>query len=152
MAGDVCPRSWLAAASASRSRLAGGDLRYRSIWWSWGSAQWQLLCVQPRTLLFYCPSSTHADYYVVDGGLLRAVHDLGTCGGVRWKSSNSLIFANIVYHAGNASAAVSGRCATGTKLPAALTTTHVSRDASISAMHHASRPTALRHSVSCAER
>ena len=65
------------------------------------------------------PVVTHVDSFVADGavwcGLSRAVHDLGTCGGVRWKSSNSLISANIIYHAGNASAAVSGRCATEMK-------------------------------------
>ena len=39
----------------------------------------------------------------------NAVHDLGTSGGLRWKSSDSVIDSNLIFHAGNASARGSGR-------------------------------------------
>ena len=54
------------------------------------------------------------------GAVLRNnfFHDLGTSGGLRWKSSASLIAGNSIVRAGNASSAENGRATTGVEVSA----------------------------------
>ena len=60
------------------------------------------------------------DKFGVRGAVLRGnyFHDLGTNGGLRWKSSSSTIEGNSIVRAGNGSSTVHGKVSTGVEVSA----------------------------------